>query len=103
MTCVKQVVKAVIIAVDGTTYTGYNSCENPQSVCPRELAGMKTGEGYELCKTVCGQKSHAEISAITLAGEDCKGATLYLTGHDYACQSCKDSATKAGIKSIVIY
>ena len=48
--CAKQVVGAFAI-VDNVLYVGTNECLNPQKVCPRE--GMKTGEGYELCRDVC--------------------------------------------------
>lgn len=102
MTCAKQRVVATIVTPDGFTYVGENLCENPQTVCPRDAAGYKTGEGYELCKSICNQGSHAEVAAINLAGDACSGSTLYLTGHTYACDSCKSAAFGAGISSIVI-
>lgn len=98
--CVKQTVTAVVAALDGTRYVGTNDCLNPQTTCPR--AGMPTGEGYELCKSVCQQTGHAEVNALRRAGRNARGATLYLTGHTYACDSCKAAATKAGIRTIVI-
>ena len=48
--CVKQSVTAVIKSVKGELYIGQNNCNNPQEICPR--VGMKTGEGYNLCKTI---------------------------------------------------
>ena len=102
MTCAKQIVKAEIITTDGESFKGENSCKNPQEVCPRDIEGYASGEGYHLCKEVCEQESHAEIDAISKAGDKCEGATLYLTGHTYACDSCKGTAGAVGIKEIII-
>lgn len=102
MTCAKQIVKAVIVASDGEIFKGDNSCANPQEVCPRDSEGYKSGEGYHLCKEICDQEAHAEVDAITKAGSKSKGATLYLTGHSYACDNCSKAAELAGIKVIII-
>jgi deoxycytidylate deaminase len=99
--CAKQTVTATIIAENGDTYLSTNYCLNPQVSCPR--AGLLTGEGYELCKDICRQVGHAEVNAITLAGVNAVGATLYLKGHTYACDGCKQAAKEAGIKEIVIF
>jgi tRNA(Arg) A34 adenosine deaminase TadA len=61
---------------------------------------METGVGCELCKEVCEQDAHAEVNAIRLAGERSHGATLYLEGHAYACDSCKTAAFFARIAAI---
>ena len=98
--CAKQRVIAVIITPDGERFSGENFCENPQIICPR--GDMPSGIGYHLCKEVCNQKSHAEISAISAAGEKAKDSTLFLYGHTYACESCKKAADVAGILKIVI-
>lgn len=98
--CVKQTVTATIIATDGRRFTATNHCDNAQSICPR--AGMATGEGYELCRSVCEQPAHAEVNAIWLARRATRGATLYLQGHTYACEPCKKACADAGIASIVI-
>jgi deoxycytidylate deaminase len=98
--CAKQTVKATIVALNGDHYIGTNHCMKPKSTCIRE--GMPTGVGYDLCVRVCGQKAHAEVNAIEAAGESARGATLYLEGHTYACQSCTDAANAAGIEEIVI-
>lgn len=102
MTCAKQRVIATVVAADGTYYTGENLCNNPQKVCPRDELGYKSGEGYELCKSICDQQSHAEVVAITKAGDNAKGATLYLRGHSYACGNCKSCAEINGIEEIVV-
>ncbi|CAE6839498.1 hypothetical protein [Paraburkholderia nemoris] len=98
--CVKQTVIATVIALDGERFVATNHCMNPQTSCPR--AGMRTGAGYELCKSVCQQPAHAEVNAVAFAGEAAQGATLYLEGHTYACESCKSAARAAGVLEIVI-
>lgn len=102
--CAKQVVKATILTKIGARYTGFNHCCKPQKTCPRDAAGFETGEGYELCKSVCKQVGHAEEVAIETAeaaGADIEGATLYLEGHTYACEKCKNSALLRGIEIVV--
>ena len=97
--CTKQTTVAVIIN-NGEFWVGTNSCDCPQKVCPRE--GMKTGEGYNLCKDVCKQKAHAEIDACLKAGKKARGGTLYLMGHTYCCDECKKVMKEYGIKKVVI-
>jgi len=82
-------------------WVGSNWCENPQKECPRK--NMKTGEGYELCKSICGQKSHAEVDACQKAGEGARGAALYLIGHYYCCDNCKRVMDSYGIARVVIF
>lgn len=98
--CAKQTVKATIIAADGGRFVGTNHCMTPQATCAR--AGLPTGVGYDLCKSICQQDAHAEVNAIRIAADDAKGATLYLEGHTYACQSCQDAAKTAGIVEIIV-
>jgi deoxycytidylate deaminase len=97
--CAKQTVTATIIASNGERFVGANDCRNPQTVCPR--ADMPTGIGYHLCKEVCQQISHAEIAALSLAGEKALGGVMYLDGHVYLCAPCEDAATKAGISKVM--
>lgn len=99
--CVKQVVTATIITVDGRRFTGTNHCLNAQTTCPR--ADLPTGVGYEMCRDICQQPAHAEVNAIRKGRRyTFEGATLYLEGHTYACDSCKAAAAAAGIREIVI-
>ena len=63
---------------------------------------MKSGEGYELCKLICKQVGHAEVVALSLAGDTAKGATLYLTGHTYICEDCQRALDFAGVAKVVI-
>jgi deoxycytidylate deaminase len=98
--CAKQSVIA-IIENNGSFYIGSNWCEFPQDTCPR--IGMKTGEGYNLCRDVCGQYNHAEVDACVKAGEKAtKGGTLYLIGHTYCCDNCKKVMKEYGIKKVVV-
>lgn len=98
--CRKQVVEARVVTPEGDAYEATNHCLRPQPSCPRE--GMATGEGYELCRDVCGQPGHAERNALALAGERARGATLEVRGHDYACRSCRSAALRAGIVRLVV-
>lgn len=78
-----------------------NACLNPQPVCPREA-----GEGYDKCTSVCEQPGHAEVDAIRQALDvthftSLAGATIYVEGHDHACDHCRGAAEMLRI-SIVI-
>jgi deoxycytidylate deaminase len=98
--CVKQHVTATVVTERGDRFTSTNFCMTPQEVCPR--ADLPTGVGYELCKSVCNQVAHAEANAIRYAGLAAIGATLEVSGHTYACGSCKNAALHGGIKEIII-
>ena len=99
--CVKQIVVATLVTLENEVFVGTNRCMQPQVTCPREKHNMKSGEGYHLCTEVCQQVGHAEVDAITQAGEKAKGAIIYLEGHTYACENCKSSAQQAGSEIIV--
>ena len=101
--CAKQVVTATI-HTRGGRFVGTNGCANAQKVCPRDIAGMKTGEGYHLCKEICEQGDHAEEAAIKQAissGCDPAGSTIYLEGHTYACDTCKAAAKQVGATIVI--
>jgi deoxycytidylate deaminase len=99
VTCAKRQTRATLIAPDGQRFIGTNYVNNPQAVCPR--AGMATGVGYELCKSVCDQPNHAEVNACLAAGRSARGGTLYLEGHYYACEPCKRVCAEHGVAEIV--
>lgn len=100
MTCAKQTTIAII--KNGVRFwVGSNHCDNPQDKCPR--GEMQTGEGYELCKSACGQHNHAEVDACLKAGKGAEGADLYLIGHYYCCDDCKKIMREHGIKNIYIF
>lgn len=97
--CAKQDTIAIIVN-QGQTWIGSNWCENPQTECPRK--DLPTGVGYEMCKNICKQHSHAEVDACEKAGSNAEGGTLYLIGHTYCCDSCKKIMCDFGIKEVVI-
>jgi deoxycytidylate deaminase len=100
MTCAKLQVTATIVAPSGERFTGTNAVANPQASCPR--GDLPTGQGYELCASVCGQFGHAEAMACKAAGERARGGILYLEGHSYACEPCRQTCAEHGIGAIVI-
>ena len=95
--CAKQTTMAIIVNGD-KTWVGYNWCEKPQAVCPREVLGYSTGEGYHLCKEVCEQHAHAEVDVCEKAGQGARDGVLYLFGHFYACKDCIQVMKECGIK-----
>ncbi len=95
MTCAKTRVRVTLTHPDGREWVGANWCAKPQATCPRE-----PGEGYEKCKTVCGQFGHAELDALRLAGPDALGTTATLEGHSYYCQSCQEALFAAGVVAL---
>lgn len=97
MTCAKREVWCTIVTKDGGVFLGSNSCESPQTVCPRGH-----GEGYEKCVSICRQPAHAEISALLKAGSKAHGAVAYLHGITHSCRYCQEALFKAGIKWLSI-
>ena len=98
--CAKQVVRATLVARNGERFVGANDCANPQPSCPRD--GLPSGVGYHLCTGICRQTGHAEVNAICAAGNKAEGSVIYLTGHTYACDDCKNFAEWAGVAEIKI-
>lgn len=104
--CKKQTVKALIVDKNGNQVLGSNAIRNTVDECPRIIEGCQTGEGYHLCKSVCDQNEHAEVTAIQNAKKeniDLKGSTLYLTGHTYFCDNCINAMRNAGIKKAICH
>jgi deoxycytidylate deaminase len=98
--CAKQETIAVI-ENDGQYWIGSNWCGNAQEICPR--SDMPTGEGYAICKNVCKQVCHAEVDALQNAGlKNTKGGKIYLIGHTYCCESCKNKIKEYGITEVII-
>jgi deoxycytidylate deaminase len=97
----RRVVCTITYGPDLTDFViGENDCENAQLVCPREA-----GDGYDKCKSICGQGGHAEIEAIRkarAAGIDLRGAKATLMGHYWICEPCGAAIREAGIASITI-
>lgn len=98
--CLKQVVKALIYQRgEKLLLVAYNDIENESvSECPRQ--GMLSGEGYELCKSICNQQGHAEIQAVDKAielGIDLSDCYLVIEGHSYICNECQSYMRKHGL------
>jgi len=96
--CVKRRVLAVAF-VDGEVLIGENGVENEQEVCPRK--DMKTGEGWELCKSVCAQSGHAEIDLIKKADGNLKGANVVIFNHYWVCDSCRKALEEANVGEVI--
>jgi dCMP deaminase len=111
-TCIRKWYGAVIVNNDQIISTGYagaargarNCCDIGK--CPRQEAGIPSGERYELCRSV-----HAEMNAIIHASRaEMTGATLYLAGINALdgtivegarpCKLCTRVIINAGIKTV---
>ena len=98
--CAKQTTIAIIECLNGKYYIGTNWCVDSQIECPRK--DLPTGVGYNLCEDICRQYAHAEVDACYKAGNEAHGGTLYLLGHTYCCDNCKEVMSKYGIANVVI-
>lgn len=105
--CLKQLTRCLIRLPDGRTFEATNSCNVGDSeVCPRVVAGSRSGEGYELC----GPPKHAEQEAAKLVAREANpanprpgtGGTAYLYGHDWMCMDCQHALTAVGVRTHVI-
>lgn len=67
---------------------------------PCKRVWYPTGEGYELCPG-CDYDNHAEANALRgvdfSSGPRKEMPTLYLFGHTYACEPCKQKAAEKGV------
>jgi tRNA(Arg) A34 adenosine deaminase TadA len=95
--CRKRPVVAVLVTPSSEVFIGGNRITRPQPVCPRNKQGFEDGEGWHLCKEMCGQNAHAEIDALNQAGEKARGGTLYLIGHWTACDDCAGALAEHGV------
>lgn len=95
--CARRVVRCTLVTPAGHHIVGENWCMNPQPTCPRA-----EGEGYEKCKTICGQIGHAEEVAVLLAGPSAPGAHVYVENHTYACRNCQETLFAAGVAALTI-
>jgi tRNA(Arg) A34 adenosine deaminase TadA len=93
--CAKRLVTALLVAEDFECFVGANWVKNAQPTCPR----LK-GEGYEKCKTICGQEGHAEIMALKDAGEKARGCRMYV--NHKPCSECQAAMDAAGVIGVHI-
>ena len=109
-TCIRRQYGAVIVKDDRIISTGYNGSARGETNCCdvgecwREAHGIPHGQQYEKCVAV-----HAEDNAISQAGREALGATLYLAGfeNDKAidanpCLMCRRKIKNAGITRVVL-
>lgn len=109
-TCVRRHYGAVIVKDDRIIATGYNGSARGEpnccdvGECWREAHGIPHGEQYEKCVAV-----HAEDNAISQAGREAIGATIYLWGeeadgtviHAEPCLMCSRKIKNAGITKVI--
>jgi diaminohydroxyphosphoribosylaminopyrimidine deaminase/5-amino-6-(5-phosphoribosylamino)uracil reductase len=89
--------RAIMLAKEGH----FTTSPNPRVGCVLVNKGKVVGEGYH-------QKAgegHAEVNALTMAGEKAKGATAYVTlepcSHYGRTPPCAEGLIKAGVKHVV--
>ena len=108
-TCMRRQYGAVIVKNDRIVSTGYNgSARGDQNCCDvgtcwREEHNIPHGEQYERCLAV-----HAEDNAISQAGRETIGATLYLAGFENGveimaepCMMCDRKIKNAQIEKVI--
>ncbi len=102
--CFKQGTGAVVVREGKIIGRGSNAAKKVDR-CPRSEQGFQTGEGYDQCRSVCGQQGHAEVMAIKDAycrTDDLTGADLYLYGHWWCCADCWAVMIRAGIRNVYL-
>ena len=94
-TCLRRNYGAVIVKNDEIISTGYTGAPRGRKncinlgYCAREKLNIKSGEKYELCRSV-----HAEQNAIiSAARKDTLNATMYM---------CKRVVINAGIEKVIV-
>ena len=110
-TCLRRQYGAVIVKDDQIISTGYNGSARGEDnccdvgYCWREAHNVPHGEQYEKCVAV-----HAEDNAISQAGRESIGATLYLAGFENGnrivakpCVMCARKIKNAGIAEVVTH
>ena len=113
-TCIRRRYGAVLVVNDEEVGSGYvgspRGAQNCIDVgfCPRQRAGIPSGERYDECNSV-----HAEQNVlISVARKDIIGGTLYLFGENIEdkkdvyfnvepCRLCKRMIVNAGISTVV--
>lgn len=86
---------------------GFSRGYGAKHICPRIVLDMQSGQGYELCKVDGPDKpglhdapGHCEPSLLKAArdaGEETRGADIYMYGHWWFCKQCWDALIAAGI------
>ncbi len=113
-TCLRRNFGAIIVKNDQIISTGYtgaprgriNCCDRGE--CIREKKNVKSGERYELCRSV-----HAEANCIiSAARNDMIGSTMFLVGKEAktgeyvknttSCTMCQRLIINAGISKLIV-
>ncbi len=108
-TCLRRQYGAVIVKDDCIIATGYNGSARGEDnccdigTCWRAEHNIPHGEQYEKCVAV-----HAEDNAISQAGRDAIGATLYIAGFENGkeitatpCMMCARKIKNAQIARVI--
>ena len=108
-TCLRRQYGAVIVKGDNIIATGYNGSARGEpnccdvGECWRQAHNIPHGERYEMCVAV-----HAEDNAISQAGREAIGATLYLAGLENSkpikaepCMMCERKIRNARIAKVI--
>lgn len=108
-TCIRRQYGAVVVKDDRIISTGYNGSARGEvnccdvGTCWREEHGVPHGEQYEKCVAI-----HAEDNAITAAGREAIGATLYISGYENGkpinatpCMMCERKIKNSGIIRVI--
>lgn len=85
------------IGANGSTYHDEYGCERVRQNVP-------SGQRYELCEG-CHPKNHSEPSALRDAqerGNDVVGASVYLWGHWWCCESCWQHMKDANVAHVYL-
>lgn len=110
-TCLRRQYGAILVKDDRIIATGYNGSARGEpnccdvGSCWRQAHNIPHGEQYEKCVAV-----HAEDNAISQAGREASGATLYLFGFENGnpipaapCEMCRRKIKNARVKEVVTY
>jgi len=98
----------IVLVHDGAVVAragnGFNKGPGEPHLCPRILAGCKTGEGYDLCH-LHDAEGHAEpmlMKAAQEAGIATVGADVYMYGHWWCCEPCWKAMIDAGVRDVYV-
>lgn len=104
--CVKAPVGACLYHEEfGVLGVGNNDTTHAGTICPRDVEGCESGEGYWMCRDLCRQTHHAEVGAVEHAllcnpARVLKGSTMFIWGHSYSCANCLSTMEKAGVTQV---
>lgn len=95
-----------VVVLDGRVLgLGANGSDYHKTrACERVRQGIPTGQRYDLCEG-CHPKNHSELRAVADAlakGHKLAGASLYMWGHWWACESCWNAIIAAGIADVYL-